>query len=136
MSGGVDQPLHIIVALRPPGAAIGGHLGGIGEYAFGCDFHQRRPVHPLQVLHTVERAEQRTELAQEGAHIGKVRDPHREEIALGIERQFSDDFIGAAMPVRYEAARSLVGPFHRTAKRACGVQEADIFGKDHGLHPE
>src|SRR5262249_8323169 len=90
----------------------------------------------LDVRPALERAEQRAELTQIGAHIGEVRQAQREKITFGIERQFSNHFVGAAMAVRYEAAGAFVGPFHRLTERAGGVKETNIFRKHPGLHAE
>ena len=38
--------------------------------------------------------------------------------------------------VGHEAAGAFVGPFHRPAENAGGVQDADIFRIDRGLHAE
>ena len=47
-----------------------------------------------------------------------------------------DHVLGAAVLIGHEAAGALVGPFHRTAKRAGAVQDADVFRIDRGLHAE
>ena len=53
--GGVDQPLHDVVRLRPAGAAIGADRHGVGERAPGPDRDHRRPVEARQVLLHVDR---------------------------------------------------------------------------------
>src|SRR3979411_2875463 len=42
----------------------------------------------------------------------------------------------AAVAVGEETGRALVGPFHRTAQRLRGMQDADIFGIVDVLHAE
>ena len=41
---GIDQPLHVVIRLGPPGAAIGPDRGRVGEHAFGVHLDQRRLV--------------------------------------------------------------------------------------------
>ena len=55
---------------------------------------------------------------------------------LGIECEFGGLFVVAAVAVRHEARRALVGPFHRTAEQFRGVQDADVFRIDRRLHAE
>ncbi len=90
----------------------------------------------MQVLDAIERAEQRTERSEIGAHIGEVRQPHREKISLRVERQFPDHFVGRAMTVRDKAIGALVGPLHRPPERAGGMKKTDIFRKHRCLHAE
>ncbi len=134
--GGVDQPLHVVVAFRPAGAPIGRHVAGIGEHALGRDLDQRRAIDVLHVLDRVEGRGHRPDIGQEGAHVSEAREPHRQELAVGVERELGRDPVVAAMAVGYEAARALVGPLHRHPERARRMQRADIFGIDRGLHAE
>ena len=134
--GGVDQPLHVVVALRPAGAAIGGDMRGVGEHAFGRDLDQRRAIDALHVLDRVLGRRHRPDLGEEAAHIAEARQPHRQKIAVGVERKLGVDAMVAAVAVGDETARALVGPLHRPAERARRMQHADIFGERRGLHPE
>ncbi len=111
-------------------------MRGVGEHHLARDFDQRRAVHALHVLHRIERAGHRRHRRQERADIGVARQAHGQEFAVGIEREFADDFVIAAMAVGDKAAGALVGPFHRTAERARGVKHANVFGKHGGLHAE
>ncbi len=52
------------------------------------------------------------------------------------KRELGHDVVIAAMAVGDETAGALVGPLHGPAERASGVQQADIFGEDRGLHAE
>ena len=134
--GEVDQPLHVVVAFRPAGAAIGRDMRGIGEHALGRHLDQRRAVDALDVLHGVERRRHRPDLSEEAAHIAEAREPQRQEGAVGIERELGGELVVAAVAVGDEAARALVGPLDRAAERARGMQHADIFGKRRRLHAE
>ena len=53
-----------------------------------------------------------------------------------IERELGGQVVVAAVAVRHEASRPLVGPFDGTAERARGMEHADIFGKWRRLHAE
>ncbi len=132
----VDQPLHVVVALGPAGAAIGRDMRGVGEHALGRDFDQRRAVDALHVLHGVERRRHRRDLGEEAAHIAEAGDAHRQEGAVGVERELGGHLVVAAVAVGDEAAGALVGPFDRAAERARGVQHADIFRERRRLHAE
>ena len=57
-------------------------------------------------------------------------------MAVGVERELGRDPVVAAVVIGDEAPRALVGPFHRPAERARGMQRADIFGIDGRLHAE
>ena len=70
--GGVDQPLHIVIAFRTPGAAIGRHRHGVGEHAARADLHQRRAIARVHVLHDIEGGEQRPDLRHVAAKIAKA----------------------------------------------------------------
>ncbi len=43
-SGGVDQPLHVVIGLGAPGAAIGADRCCVGKHAFRRHFDQWRPI--------------------------------------------------------------------------------------------
>ena len=77
--GGIDQPLHVVVALGPAGAAIGGDVRGVGEHAFGRDFDQGRAVDALHVLDGVERRRHRRDGGEKGAHIAEAGEAYGEE---------------------------------------------------------
>ena len=134
--GGFDQPLHEVVALGPPGAAIGADRRRVGQHALRVHLDQRRGVVALDVLQEVAGAHQRRHGGQVGAHIGEARQPHRQESAIGIQRQLRDRLMVAAVLVREEAAGPLIGPFHRPAQCAGGMQQRRIFGIGAGLHAE
>ena len=134
--GVVDQPLHEIIALGPAGAAVGADEGRVGEHALGGHFHQRRAVEADDVAHDVERRRLRRHGAQEAAEIAVAGQPQRQEMSVGVERELGGLLVVAAVIVGHEARRALVGPFHRPAERARGVQDADIFRIDLRLHAE
>ncbi len=132
----IDQPLHVVIAFGPAGAAIGRHVRRVGERTFGRHFDQRRAVHALHVLHGIDGARHRRHRRQERAHIGEIGQPQSQEMPVGIERQFGVDVVVAAMAVGHKAARPVFGPFDRPSERPRSVQHADIFGKHRGFHAE
>ena len=111
--GDVDHPFHVIVALRPPGAAIGIEEGGVGEHDAGRDLDQRRAVEAGDIAHGVERRRLRRHRTHIAAEIAEAGEPQGQEMALGIERQLDRLHVIAAVIVGEEAGRALVGPFHR-----------------------
>ena len=122
----VDQPLHVVIGLGPPGAAIGADRRRVGEHAFGRHFDQRRPVDAERVALTALRVDGPGR-AVGGAEIAVPGQPHRQEIAVAVERQLGSHLMVAAVAVRDEAAGALVGPFDRAAEFARRVQDAVIF---------
>ena len=132
--GSFDQPLHIVVGLGPPGAAIGADRRCVREGALGRDFDQRRLVDAERISDGIPG--RRSGGAVSGAEIAEDREKHREEIAVAIERQFGGRLGVAAMGVGHEAARTIVGPFDRAAEFAGRVQEAIILGISRLLHAE
>jgi hypothetical protein len=52
------------------------------------------------------------------AHIAEVGDAQRQEGAVGVEPELGRELMIAAVTVGDEAARAVVGPFHRAAERA------------------
>ena len=99
---GIDQPLHIIVALGPAGAAIGGHECGVGEHALGRDLEQRCPVDTGCVLHCVERGHQRRDHGEIAAHIAVTGQAHGEKVAVLVERELGRHLVVAAVMVGHE----------------------------------
>ena len=134
--GVVDQPLHEVVALGPAGAAIGADEAGVGEHALGRHLHQRRAVEADDVAHDVERRRLRRHGALEAAEIAVAGQPQRQEMAVRVERKLGGLLVVAAVVVGHEAGRALVGPLHRPAERARGMQDADVLRIDLRLHAE
>ena len=91
-------------------------------------------IDPLHVLDGIEGRGHGRDLREKAAHVAVVGDAHRQEGAVGIERELGGEPVIAAVAVGDEAARALVGPLDRTAER--GVQHADIFRKRRRLHAE
>ena len=132
--GGVHQPLHVIVGLGSAGAAIGADRGRVCEHAFCRDFDQRGLVDAERVSDRIAgrragRAVSRAEIAEDG-------EPHRQKMAVAVERQFGCRLGIAAMRVGQKAARAVVGPFDRAAEFARRVHDAVIFGIGRLFHAE
>ncbi len=100
--GRLDQPLHVVIGLGPPGAAIGADRGGVGEHAFRRDFDQRGPVDAEGVPDGIPG--RGTGRAVGGAEIAVAGQPHRQEISVAIERQLGRHLGVAAMAVGEKAA--------------------------------
>ena len=132
----VDQPLHVVVALGPPGAAIGAHCRGIGEHTGGRHLDQRRGVDADGVLGRVPGRGQRRRVAEIGAEIAPDFQPHGEEAAFGVQRQRRLNLVVASMAVGQEALGPLVRPLDRRAEALGGQQQAWILRVDGRLHAE
>ena len=130
----IDQPLHIVVRLGPSGAAIGPDRRRVGEHAFRVHLDQRRPVDAERVALRVAR--RRPGSAVGRAEIAVAGQPHRQEIAVLVERQLGGHLVVAAVRVGDKAAGALVGPFDRAAEFARRVQHAEIFRHVRLLHAE
>ena len=132
----VDQALHEVVGLGPPGAAIGADRRGVGEGDLGRDLDQRRAVDGGEVAGDAHRAHQRADIGEVAADIGEADQPHRQELAVLVERQLGVEVVVAAVLVAEEGARTVVGPLHRTAEDLRGVEQAGVFGIGRALHAE
>ena len=133
---GVDQPLHEIIAFGTPGAAIGADIAGVGEGALRRDLDQRRAIDADHVFHGIHGRRQRRDGPEIGAHIAGPGEPDGEKTPIGVERQFGDLFMVAAVTVGEEARRTLVGPFDRPVEEARGMEQAHIFRIGLGFHAE
>ena len=111
-------------------------MRGVGEHALGRDFDQRRAIHALHVFHGVDRPHHRRNRGEKSAHIGEAGNAHRQKGPVAGKRELSRDIVIAAMAVGDETAGALVSPLHWPAQRVSGMQQADIFGEDRGLHAE
>ena len=131
---GIDQPLHEIVALRPPGAAIGIHRHRVGEHADDIGIDRLEPIDAGQ--HTGARTgrDEGREVGQRGAHIRHVAGAQREEMPLGIERDLTQRDVVTAMRVRQERLRARRGPFHRPSQLARRVAGQRMLGINEQLH--
>ena len=132
--GGVHQPLHVIVGLGSAGAAIGADRGRVCEHAFCRDFDQRGLVDAERVSNRI--AGRRAGRAVSRAEIAEDSEPHRQKMAVAVERQFGCRLGIAAMRVGQKAARAVVGPFDRAAEFARRVHDAVIFGIGRLFHAE
>ncbi len=134
---GVDQPLDQVVALRPPGAAIGVDRHGVGEHADDVG------VDRLEAVDAGQHA---------GARHGRDRPARRSTdrrpcwrrcgcAAPGTCRRRrapvspSGDVV-AALRVGQERLAALRRPFHRAAELARGVAGQHVLGIQEQLHAE
>ena len=133
---GLHQALHVIVALGPSRAAIRADRRRVGEHAFRRNLDQRRGVHADDVLHRVHRRRNGGGVAEPRAEIAVAGHAQCQEFAVRVQCQFRGHLMVTAMAVGQKAFRSFVGPFHRTAKRARRIQQADILRIGGRLHAE
>ncbi len=136
LGGGVDQPLHVIIAFGPAGAAIGPDRRRVGDDDPGRHFNQRRLVDADRVLDRVGGRRAACAASDIGAEIAVTGHPQGEEVALRVERQFGGHLVIAAVAVRDEAFRTLVGPLDRPAQRPRGMEQGEVFRIDRRLHAE
>ena len=129
LAGGVvDEPLHDVRRLRPPGAAIGRrrvrvaehtqhlHVGG-GERV---DAHQRDDV--------AERGEQVAVGGDVRAHVGQRLHAQGQEVAVRVQRQLGVGDVVARVLVGRNGLAALARPFHRAAELARRPQHQPVLG--------
>ena len=75
-------------------------------------------------------------MGEERAQVSKPGDPHRQEAAVGVERQRCVHVVVAAVEIRQKAVRPAIRPAHWTSQRTSGVQQANILGVDGRFHAE
>ena len=134
--GGVNQPLDDVVALRPPGAAVGVHWHRVGEHADHVGVDRLEAIDAGQHLGARHRRDHRRVVGQVGAHVGDVAYPHRQELAVLVQRDLTLHDVVAAVRVGQERLAALAGPLHRTAQLAGGVAGQRVLGVQEQLHAE
>ena len=132
----LQQPLHVVIALRPAGAAIGRDGRGVGQDGARVHLDQRRRVVALDVLDVIAGRHQRPHGGDVGAEIGEGGEPHRERAPFRVEREFRLHLVVAAVLVGHEASRAVVRPLHRPAEHLRRVQQAGVLGIGVRLHAE
>ena len=133
---GLDQTLHVVIALRPSRTAVGADRSGVGEQALRRYFDQRRGIDADDVLHHVHRRRDGCRIAQPRAEVAVARHPQCQEFSRLIQCQFSGHLMIAPMAVGEKAFGSFVRPFYRTPKRSRGMQQTDILRIGGSLHAE
>ena len=130
----LDQPLHVVIRLRPPGATIRPHRRGVGQHHLHLHRQCRGAVDADDVLHDVHRRRQGGGVGQHGADIGVAAHPQGEEIAVFVQSQFLAVVMVAPGAVGQEGIRPLIHPFHRPPQRARRQQHAAMFRVVAALH--
>ncbi len=133
---GVDQPLDDVVALRPPGAAIGVHRDRVGEHADDVGVDRLEAIDAGQHLGARHGRDHRREGGQVGAHVGDVARAQRQELAVLVERDLARGDVVAALRVGQERLGPLADPLHRAAQLAGGVAGQRVLGVQEQLHAE
>ena len=109
----VDQPLELVGALRPPGAAIGVDRHGVGEDRPDVHVGERRPVRPARRRPVQVGRRHRREGPQVGAEVRQRLGAEREERPVLVERELDLRHMVAPLRVGDEGLRPARGPLHR-----------------------
>ena len=125
--GDVDQPLHHVHHLGPAGAAVGPGRRGVAQHAAGAEMGGR---HPIDARHDLDALLDHRVVAGARAEIADVVAAHREEIAVGIERELGLDREVAALIVAEQRFAAVRGPFHRAAGLPRGPGHQRLLGED------
>ena len=133
---GVNQAFDEIVALRPPGTAIGIDGHGVGEHADHIGVDRLKAIDAGQHPGAGPGGNVGRKGGQIGAHIGHVAGAQREEAAIRVHRQLAERDVVAPMGVAQEGFCALGGPFHRAAQFTRRVAAQHMLGIDEQLHAE
>ena len=133
---GIDQPFDDVVALRPPGPAIGVDRDGVGERAEHVGVDGLEVVDAGEDLRPGAGRDERRVVRQVRPHVGDVADAHGEERAVLVERQLTLPDVVAAVRVRQERLAPLARPPDGAAELAGGVADQDLLGIQEQLHAE
>ena len=128
LGNGIDQPFHQERGFRPSGATIGVHRHGVGEHRFHLHVDRRGLINTGQQRGIQVGRHRRRERRQVGAHVAQRVHPHRQEMALGVDRHFSPAVMVTAMRVGHEAFGALGGPFDRAAHLGGGPGDDGFLG--------
>ena len=126
--GGIDQALDQIVAFGTAGAAVGVHRNGVGEHAEHVGVDRLEAIDAGEHAGAGEGRDKGREGGQIGAHVGNIACPQRDEFAVGVDRQFAERQVVAALGVAEEGLAAVGCPFHRAPEFAGGVTGQHMFG--------
>ena len=132
----INQAFHQIIALWPPGTAIGIHRHGIGHHAHNIGVDGAEIINTRQHLGARTGRDEGRKSVQIGAHIRPILRAQRKELAILIQRQFTGGDIVSPMCVGLEGFRALGRPFHRALQLAGGEAGQHMFGIQKQLHAE
>ena len=132
----INQAFHQIIALRPPGTAIGIHRHGIGDDTNNIGVDGAEIINACQHLGAGTGRDEGRESVQIGAHIRPILRAQRKELAILIQGQFAGGDIVTPMCVGLEGFRALRRPFHRALQLAGGEAGQHMFGIQKQLHAE
>ena len=134
--GDVDQPLHDVDRLRPPGAAIGADRRGVSHDAANIDIGGRHGIDVGQDLRADLRRDGDAGRAAIGADIGDRVDAHGEEPAVAVKRQFAVRDMVAAVQVAEEGLAAVADPLDGAAQPLRRGHHQHLFGVGVRLHAE
>jgi hypothetical protein len=95
-----------------------------------------RGRHAIDTRHDLDALLHHGEVSGMGAEIADVVAPHREELALGVERELGLDHEVAALIVAQQRLVAVGGPLDRAAELACGPGHQRLLGEDCPARPE
>ena len=123
----VDQALHDEHHLGPTRTAIGPRRRGIAHHTAGAEMRGR---YSIDARHNLDALLNHRVIASARAEIADVVATHREEMALGVEREFRVNREVAALEVAEQGFAAIGGPFHRAAEFARGPGHQHLLGED------
>ncbi len=124
----LDQALHRIDRLGAADAAIGVHRRAIRERGAQAQMRGRHGVDAGGEPHDVDRRRPMAERRDAGADVVQRFELHREEAAIGVERERGLDVLVAALRIGEEALGAVGAPFHGPAEEARRNGGEDVLG--------
>ncbi|MCY1357449.1 hypothetical protein D9M69_439430 [compost metagenome] len=125
--GGLDQPFDHEGGFRPPRAAVGIDRRGVGEHRLDLGIDRRGRVLAGQQRRIQDGRHAAGKGRQVRAHVGDRMHAHRQELAVGIERQLGPGHVVAAMRVGQEGLATVRGPLDRAADLLRGPRQRHVF---------
>ena len=132
----IDKAFQKVGRFRPSGSAIGVHRVGVGEDALDQDMDRRSRIDAGQHRGAGIGRDVGAEVGEIRPQVRHGRNPHRQELAVGIQRQIGMGDVVAAMVVAEEGFAPVGGPLDRPVQLAGGEQRQDVFRVHEDLHAE
>ncbi len=132
----VDEPLHHVVGLRPPGAAVRTRRQRVGEGETHADEDVPDVVHSRKTVGEILRRDPGARRRDVSAEIDSRRDPQRQEPSLAVEGERCVAHLVASLVVAQEGFRSGRHPVHGTSELLRGDEQRRIFRISRRLQPE
>ena len=123
--GDVDQPLHRVGDLGPPGRPVGVGRRRVRRDRAGARVAGADPVGEREDLHALDEGHEGHRVR---ADVAGVEDAQGQEAAVGGERELGADREVARLVIGQEHLGAVAGPFHRPAEPARRPQHDGEFG--------